>query len=217
MYEISKLDRWVNRSTDVTQISLWRDLLHDFGNLLPFLIDERFIDKIPEVGCLKLLKRNAQKYPRRTFKTYPGAAWVLMAHLEKYAQLPDPFFKAGFLLPLEWKKADAEVSARHSALLPQSLLELADRIKKQFADNGLDAEGFYLYPWHGFRETVDFSGMDATFDSAWGALAIGLYDLSEGPIGRKRKQKSRLKNWPFSSIALIGSLLFSPVTIRRFW
>lgn len=201
MYDISKLDRWVDCSTDVKQVALWRNLLLDFGDLLPFLIDEKFIEQIPEVGRLKSFKLNMQKYPLRTFKTYSGAAWVLMAHLDKYAHLPDPFFKAGFLLPLEWKNAENDGVAKHSELLPSALHELADKIKEQFKANGIDSDGFYLYPWHGFRDTVDFSKMNATFDSAWGALAIGLYDLRGGTVGGKRNPKSRLKNWPFSSIA----------------
>ncbi len=217
MYDISKLDRWVGRSTDVKQVALWRDLLHDFGDFLPFLIDEKFIAQIPEVGRLKAFKLNMQKYPRRTFKTYSGAAWVLMAHLDKYAHLPDPFFKAGFLLPLEWENAENDGVAKHSELLPSALHELADKIKEQFKANGIDSDGFYLYPWHGFRDTVDFSGMNATFDSAWGALATGLFSIVTGSVGknlsirahnkvfdffdRNSKSDGILDNWAFSSIA----------------
>ena len=218
MYDISMLDRWVGRTVGIGQVGVWRDLLKDFGaSLLPFLIDEKFVEQIPEVGRLGQFKREAQKFPSRTFKTYPGAAWVLMAHLDKYAKLPDPFFKPGFLFPLEWRKVESGRNGNHSELLPEALLELADKVKRQFEASGFAAEDFYLHPWHGFRDTVDFSKMDASFDSAWGALATGLFSVAVA--GAKKNRSARwagklsrwfarrtandgmLANWPFSSIA----------------
>ena len=217
MYDISKLASWVGGNPDLRQIDVWKALFFDFGDaLLRFLIDETYVGQIPDDDRFLLFKQTLREVPDRLLETYPGAAWVLMAHKGLYADLPPPFARKGFLLPLAWKKSGPFDGGGHSALLPSDLLKLAERVKRQFAANGIAADGYYLHPWDGFDGGVDFSRMDATFGSAWGALATGLYNAvaegaeRQGPVRRSAGAFSRIlrrkadaaarPNWPFSSI-----------------
>ena len=98
----------------------------------------------------------------------------------------DSRFRDGILLPFEWRADEG----RHSELLPDGLVQLAERVKGQF---GTVATGYTLHPSRHFLDTVDFNIPGATFDSAWGALATGLHLLLSG--------KKNLTAWPFSTIA----------------
>ena len=191
------LNKWHKKEPKLSKAAFWLGILNDFGDMSKFLVDEKFADLIPETyDELVKFKNELQKEPVSTLKPHRGSAWVLVVYLGSLEALPDPFFKAGFLLPLEWRKAEDGVFLSHSPLLPPGLRTLADKIKEQFAREGLDVNDYYLYPDHIFSDRIDFNldNDSASFESGWGALATGLYDLvSSG--------RSHFVEWPFSSIA----------------
>ena len=187
---ISNLLKWNNRSFDLQDSSDWLDLFDDLGpQLLRFLLATEYnIDDIPEDdSLLQELKKQIKDFPLADFKPKHGSVWILFAFKENLANLPAPFRKDGILLPFEWRTGE-EVT-QHSPLLPQGLIELADKVKQQFGEN---AEKYYLYPDSIFQDRVDFSMDGVGFSSGWGALVSGLY-LALNP-------KAMLLEWPFSSI-----------------
>ena len=187
---LKNLLKWNDSSFDLQDSNDWEDLFDDFGpQLLRFLLSEECnCDDIPEDDPLVLeLKREMKDFPLADFKPRHGNAWILFAFKENLANLPAPFRKDGILLPFEWRTG--EDVTQHSALLPQGLIELADKVKQQFGEK---AEKYYLYPDSIFQDRVDFSMDGVGFSSGWGALASGLY-LALNP-------KAMLLEWPFSSI-----------------
>lgn len=188
MYRLANLFSWKDRSFDLSDEGCWLDFIDDFGPALPrFLLYDSCAASIPEGdSALDELRRSLVKQPFSSLKPEVGSAWVLFAFKADLASLPTPFRHDGILLPFEWR-ADAE---RHSELLPDGLIQLAERVKGQF---GTAAASYTLHPSRHFLDTVDFKIPGATFDSAWGALATGLHLLLSG--------RKRLAAWPFSTIA----------------
>lgn len=187
---LKNLLKWNNRSFDLQDSCDWLDLFDDFGpQLLRFLLSSEYdIDDIPEDDPSVLeLKREMKDFPLADFKPKRNTAWILFALKKDLVNLPSPFRKDGILLPFEWRTG--EEITQHSSLLPQGLIELADKVKTQF---GAKAEEYYLYPDSVFNDRVDFGIGGAVFSSGWGALASGLY-LALNP-------KAMLLEWPFSSI-----------------
>ena len=188
MYRLANIFNWKDRPFELSDEGCWLDLLDDFGPALPrFLLDDSCVASIPEGDdALDELRQSLVKHPISSLKPEVGSVWVLFAFKENLASLPMPFRRDGILLPFEWR-ADEE---RHSELLPDGLVRLADRVKGQF---GTAAASYTLHPSRHFLDTVDFNIPGATFDSAWGALATGLHLLLSG--------KKHLTAWPFSTIA----------------
>ena len=185
---ISNLLDWNNQAARaMNSTPFWMELVRTFGTeLLYFLIDKEYADQIPEsTAALKKFKTQITEWNGR--KPKHGSVWILFAFKENLANLPAPFRKDGILLPFEWRTGE-EVT-QHSPLLPQGLIELADKVKQQFGEN---AEKYYLYPDSIFQDRVDFSMDGVGFSSGWGALVSGLY-LALNP-------KAMLLEWPFSSI-----------------
>lgn len=187
MFKLSKLFSWRNRQVDLSDEGAWLDLLDDFGAaLLRFLIDERNVDSIPENdAALEELKQSMKRTPLATLKPTRGAVWVLFAFKDDLKGLPSPFRQDGLLLPFEWRKDGADAEG-----VPRGLCELSEKVRSQFGDCAADW-GLSLPDY--FRGRVDFDIAGATFESAWGALASGLY-LALHP-------KVRMVAWPFSSVA----------------
>lgn len=188
-YSLARLLEWNGREFDPGEEADWLDLLDDFGPaMLRFLLRDGSFQSIPESDAsLKHLKFSLRKNAISTLKPERGAVWVLFALEERLKQLPFPLRNDGILLPFEWRR-DPE-KREHSALLPAALTELADRVKLQFGEAAADCR---LQPAHYFHDQVDFQIAGATFDSACGALASGLYLLLH--------PGARLLEWPFSSI-----------------
>ena len=188
MEGLANLLKWKDRAFDLSDENDWLDLLDDFGPALPrFLLDDSAATQIPEEdAALSELRQSLVKNPVSSLKPEAGSVWVLFAFKDDLASLPAPFRKDGLLLPFEWRKG----GSGHSKLLPKELVELAERVKAQFGD---DAAGCALHPSRHFLDAVDFHIPGATFDSAWGSLATGLYLL----LSCKRQ----LAAWPFSTIA----------------
>ena len=188
MYGLANLFKWKDRSFNLSDEGCWLDLLDDFGPALPrFLLDGSCAASIPDGDeALDELRLALAKHPISSLKPEIGSVWVLFAFKDDLASLPPPFRQDGILLPFEWR-ADEE---RHSELLPDGLVQLAERVKGQF---GTATSGYTLHPSRHFLDTVDFKIPGATFDSAWGALATGLHLLLSG--------KKHLTAWPFSTIA----------------
>ena len=186
--QIKNLLNWSNRTARAMNLTpFWMELVRTFGTeLLYFLIDKEYADQIPEsTAALKKFKTQITEWNGR--KPKHGSAWILFAFKENLANLPAPFRKDGILLPFEWRTG--EDVTQHSPLLPQGLIELAEKVKQQF---GKKAEKYYLYPDSIFQDRVDFSMDGVGFSSSWGALVSGLY-LALNP-------KAMLLEWPFSSI-----------------
>ena len=182
--------KWNYREIDLQDSCDWLDLFDDFGpQLLRFLLSSEFnIDDIPEDDpAIFELKKQIKDFPLTDFKPKHGSAWILFAFREKLSNLPEPFRKDGILLPFEWRTGEG--ITQHSSLLPQGLIELADKVKQQFGEN---AEPYYLYPDSIFQDRVDFCIEGAGVSSGWGALASGLYLALNA--------KAMLLEWPFSSI-----------------
>ena len=185
---ISNLLDWNNQAARaMNSTPFWMELVRTFGTeLLYFLIDKEYADQIPEsTAALKKFKTQITEWNGR--KPKHGSVWILFAFKENLANLPAPFRKDGILLPFEWRTG--EDVTQHSPLLPQGLIELADKVKQQF---GKKTEKYYLYPDSIFQDRVDFSMDGVGFSSGWGALVSGLY-LALNP-------KAMLLEWPFSSI-----------------
>ena len=173
---------------DIYNSRHWRRLKEFFGAvLLNFLLQDGFTELIPEDRELDDFKKLSSEKPVTSLPVKRGSVWILFAIEENLANLPAPFRKDGILLPFEWRTG--EDVTQHSALLPQGLIELADKVKQQFGEK---AEKYYLYPDSIFNDQVDFSMDGVGFSSGWGALASGLY-LALNP-------KAMLLEWPFSSI-----------------
>ena len=168
--QLSNLLKWNNRSFDLQDGCDWLDLVDDFGpQLLRFLLSTEYnIDDIPEDDPFVIeLKKQIKDFPLADFKPKHGSAWILFAFKENLANLPAPFRKDGILLPFE-RRIGEEVT-QHSLLLPQCLIELADKVKQQFGEK---AEKYYLYPDSIFQDRVDFSMEGVGFASGWGALPL---------------------------------------------
>lgn len=188
MYSLANLLKWKDRSFDLSDENDWLDLLDDFGPSLPrFLLDASVATQVPDGDvALSELRQSLVKHPVSSLKPEVGSAWVLFAFKDDLANLQGPFRKDGLLLPFEWRKGEEG----HSNLLPEELVRLAEQVKAQFGDDAADCT---LHPSRHFLDAVDFHIPGATFDSAWGALATGLYLL----LSRKKQ----LTAWPFSTIA----------------
>ena len=188
-YSLARLLAWNGREFDPGEEADWLDLLDDFGPaMLRFLLRDGSCESIPESDdSLKYLKSSLRKNAISTLKPERGSVWVLFALEERLKQLPFPLRNDGILLPFEWRIMPEK--AAHSALLPRELTELADQVRAMF---GAEAAECRLYPAHYFHDQVDFQIEGATFDSACGALAVGLHFLLH--------PGARLLEWPFSSI-----------------
>ena len=138
-----------------------------------------------------------------------GECWLLFAQTSGTVSKESPIREDGFMLPLQWRSGE-EVTG-HDERLPLALRQLADKIKEQFQKDfksqkeklGLKSspEEFYLYfstkrfelekevPI--FSEEVRKGEKELNVDSAWGALATGLYYAMKD---------ERPELWPFSTM-----------------
>lgn len=186
-YRFSSLLAWRNRKVDLANADDWLDLLDDFGPaLLRFLVDERYAAFVPDSeGMLSSLKVSLSKSPLSTLKCTRGSVWILFAYKEGLCGLPQPFRQEGLLLPFEWTRED-----RPQTGVPHGLVELSERVKEQF---GAVGEPWHLVLPEYFAGHVDLDLEGSTYESAWGALASGLFLALH--------RRARLVAWPFSSVA----------------
>ena len=186
-YRLANLLKWKKRKVYLADVGDWLDLLDDFGPaLLRFVVDERLVATIPESdSVLSTFRESMRSAQLSTLKPSRGAVWILFAFKDDLAVLPEPFRKDGLLLPFAWVQAE-----RTGPCVPAALASLASKVRDQF---GAEAEGWQLAPADYFGDDVDFEIPGATFDSAWGALASGLY-LALHP-------EVKFVSWPFSSVA----------------
>lgn len=187
MYRLANLLKWKKRKVCLADVGDWLDLLDDFGPaLLHFVVDERFATTIPESDpVLATFRESMRSAPLSTLKPSRGTVWILFVFKDDLATLPEPFRKEGLLLPFVWVRDGIT-----EPCVPTALAALASRVRGQF---GVEAEGWQLAPADYFDDDVDFEISGATFDSAWGALASGLY-LALHP-------EVKFVAWPFSSVA----------------
>ncbi len=136
--------------------------------------------------------------------------WILFAYKDKdYVKEESPLRGDGFILPLQWRSGE-EVT-KHDERLPLGLRELANKIKEQFQKDyeslkeklelKKSPEEFYLYfSTSLFRldQEVPIFSKEARegkvrveIESAWGALATGLYNA----MSEKKRDM-----WPFSTM-----------------
>lgn len=192
-YSIARLSAWSGRSFDLDEVGDWLDALDDFGPaLIRFLLDETCAGEIPDADpALAALKSSMLKSPLSELKPTRGSVWILFAYKDRLRRLPPPFRRDGVLLPFAWERRDdaSGETPNGDAHVPAALAALAGRVRAQLGAS----EGWRLVPAAYFGGQVDFALADATFDSAWGALASGLA-LATSP-------KIPFSAWPFSSVA----------------
>ena len=185
-YAIARLLDWRGRTFDRADGFDWLDVLDDFGPaLIRFLIDERWVTSIPETdGSLRSLRESLQKNPLSSLASARGAVWILFAFKDDLRGLPPPFRQDGVMLPFSWTR-DGD-----GAAVPKALAELAEWVKAQL---GVANSAWRLSAPSYFNGQVDLDMPGATFASAWGALATGLF-LALHP-------EVPLAAWPFSTVA----------------
>lgn len=188
-YRLSNLEAWIGRQVDLADPGDWLDLLDDFGpSLLRFLLDETYVSQIPDSdSALREFRRSVEKTPLSSLKPERGAVWVLFAYKGRWTGLPAPFRKHGVMLPFGWEKSDG---TEDESMVPQPLCDLAEKVKEQL---GCADESWRLTVPKYFGGDVDLRLAGATYDSAWGALASGLYLALNPQVG--------MVDWPFSSVA----------------
>lgn len=189
-YCLSRLNAWTSRSVDLDDPGDWLDLLDDFGpSLLRFLIDESWIKRIPTSdGALRDFRSSLEKAPLSSLQPTRGSVWVLFAYRGKLESMPAPFRRDGLLLPFCW--TDCQDEAVDGDGIPICVLELSEQVRTQF---GAVAQNWRLRLPDYFRGAVDLRLEGVTCDSAWGALASGLWLAINRSIG--------FSAWPYSSIA----------------
>ena len=185
-YSISHLLDWRDRMFDRADGFDWLDALDDFGPaLIRFLIDEQWVMSIPERGgSLCSLRESLRKNPLSSLTSARGAVWILFAFKDDLKGLPPPFRQDGVMLPFAWTR-DGDCTP-----VPKALAELAERVKAQL---GVADSPWRLSVPSYFNGQVDLDMPGATFASAWGALATGLFLALHPEIP--------LAAWPFSTIA----------------
>ena len=184
----------------------WKRLCNELGYLtMEMLVKPEIWETLPHEDYFK----GKKDFSLKNLIPAKGECWVLFAHTSGAVKEESPIRDDGFMLPLQWRSGE-EVK-EHDKRLPKALRDLADRIKEQFQRDyesqqeklslKRKPEEFYLYFSSAvfdlgkevpiFSEEARDGKEELKAESAWGALATGLYYAM---------RDERVELWPFSSI-----------------
>ncbi|MBQ7589463.1 MAG: leucine-rich repeat protein [Verrucomicrobia bacterium] len=202
--EICKAEGWWSRISN-PKIK-WKRLCNELGYLtMEMLVKPEIWETLPHEDYFK----GKKDFSLKNLIPAKGECWVLFAHTSGAVKEESPIREDGFMLPLQWRSGE-EVK-KHDKRLPKALRDLADRIKEQFQRDyesqqeklslKRKPEEFYLYFSSAvfdlgkevpiFSEEARDGKEELKAESAWGALATGLYYAM---------RDERVELWPFSSI-----------------
>ena len=184
-------DKWASREADLLQFSI------DFGMGLAWLLN-----------CNLDYKRYGApgKFLYPDLKPSPGEALILFAANSSYTGSSLP--KYGFIFPLEWRYLP-EYDNPHSSLLPEPLIDLAEKIARQHQVS----RGWGLHPsFRIFHDNVDFSrqtaiaGRDDSAASAYLSLSAALVLAARKYTPVERIFASAQWNWDIGKLQRISQL-----------